>query len=89
MLLFWIPASTAEAATIILNGAKTFFAKGIASFINGAANFFNKDPKNPPYWIILEICALESFKSVNILLLNAFLNFALCLVVIDVVNHFH
>ena len=31
--------------------------------------------------IILEICALESFKSVDILLLKAFLSFVFCLVV--------
>ena len=37
--------------------------------------------KNPPDWIILEMRALESFKSVDILLLNAFLSFVFCLVV--------
>ena len=56
-IFFWIPAS-------IANGAKTFFAKGIATFINGPANLLNNDPKNPADWIILEIWALESFKSV-------------------------
>ena len=60
---------------------KHFFAKGIATFINGPANLLNNDPKNPPDWIILEIWALESFKSVDILLLNAFLSFVFCLVV--------
>ena len=60
---------------------KQFFAKGIATFINGPASLLNNDPKNPPDWIILEIWALESFKSVDILLLNAFLSFAFCLVV--------
>ena len=60
---FWIPASIAEAAAVIPNGAKTFFAKGIATFINGTANLLNNDAKNPPDWIVLEICALESFKS--------------------------
>ena len=38
----------AEAAAVIPNGAKTFFAKGIATFINGPANLLNNDPKNPP-----------------------------------------
>ena len=37
--------------------------------------------KNPPYWNILEIWALESFKSVHILSLKAFLSFVFCLVV--------
>ena len=47
-ILFSIPASIAEAAAVIPNGAKTFFAKGIATFINGPANLLNNDPKNPP-----------------------------------------
>ena len=61
MYFFWIPASIAKAAAVIPNGAKTCFAKGIATFINGPANLLNKDPKNPPDWIILLIWALESF----------------------------
>ena len=73
----WIPASIAEAAAVIPNGAKTFFAKGIATFINGPANLLNYDPKNPPDWTILEIWALESFKSLDVLLLKAFLSFVL------------
>ena len=48
MYFSWIPASIVEAAAVILNGAKRFFAKGIATFINGPANLFNNDPKNPP-----------------------------------------
>ena len=69
---FWIPASSAEAAAVIPNGAKTLFAKGTAIFINGPAKLLNKDPKNPPDWIILLICALESFMSAVVLLLKAF-----------------
>ena len=72
MYFFWIPASIAEAAAVIPNGVKTFFTKGIAIFINGTANLFNNDSKNPPDWIILEICAAGSCKLVNILLLKAF-----------------
>ena len=45
---FWIAASIAKAAAVITNGAKTFFAKGIATFINRPANLLNNDPKNPP-----------------------------------------
>ena len=60
---------------------KHFLLKGIATFINGPANLLDKDPKNPPGWIILEFCALESFKSVDVLLLKAFLQFVFCLVV--------
>ena len=55
MYLFWIPASVAEAAAVILNGAKTFFAQGIATFINGHADLLNNDPKNSPDWNILEL----------------------------------
>ena len=68
-IFFWIPASIAEAAAVIPTGAKIIFAKGAATFINGPANLLNNDPKNPD-WIMLEIWALESFKSVAILLLN-------------------
>ena len=85
MFFFLIPASIAEAAAVIPNGAKTFFAKGIATFINGPTNLLKNDP---PDCIILEICALESFKSVDILLLNAFLSFVFCLVDNNA-NHFH
>ena len=53
-IFFWIPASIAEAAAVIPNGAKTFFAKGIATFINGTTNLLNNDHKNPPDWVILE-----------------------------------
>ena len=51
-IFFWIPASITEAAAVISNGAKTFFARGTANFINGPANLLNHDPKNPPDWII-------------------------------------
>ena len=37
------PASIAEAVDVIPNGSKTFFAKRIATFINGPANLLNKD----------------------------------------------
>ena len=81
MHFYSIPASIAEAAAIIPNGVKTSFAKEIATFINEPANLLNNDPKNSPDWIILEIWALESFKSVEILLLKVFLSFVFYLVV--------
>ena len=62
-IFFWINASITEAAAVIPNGAKTFFARGIATFINGPTSLLNNDPKNPPDWIILDIWALESFVS--------------------------
>ena len=48
MHFFLIPSSIAEAAAVIPNGAKIFFAKGSATFINGPANLLSKDPKNSP-----------------------------------------
>ena len=42
-IFFLIPASTAAYA--ISNGAKIFFATGIATFINGAATLLNNKPK--------------------------------------------
>ena len=51
-VIFWFPASIDEAAAIIPNGAKRFFAKGIATFTNEPANLLNSDPKNPADWII-------------------------------------
>ena len=48
MYFFLIPASIVEAAAVIPNGAKTFFAKGTAIFINGPGNLTDNDPKNPP-----------------------------------------
>ena len=38
----------AEAAAVIPNRAKTFFAKEIATFINAPANLLNNAPKDPP-----------------------------------------
>ena len=47
-IFFLIPASIAEAAAVIPNGAKMFLAKGTATFINEPINLLNNDPKNPP-----------------------------------------
>ena len=57
-IFFWVAASIAEAAAVIPNGAKLFFTKGTANFINRSANLLNNDPKKLPHWIILEIWAL-------------------------------
>ena len=38
----------AEETVAIPNGAKIFFAKETATFINGSANLLNNDPRNPP-----------------------------------------
>ena len=82
-VFLWISASIAEAAAVILTGAKKIFAKGAATFITVPANLLNNEPKNPPDWVILDIWALESFILIDILFSNAFLNFVFCLVVYD------
>ena len=75
-----IPASAADAAAVNPKGIKTLLANGLITFvINGNPVFSNGPsnlPKHLPDLIILEIWALESFKPVDILLLNAFLNFS-------------
>ena len=47
-MYFLCHVSIAEAAAVIPNNAKTFFAKGTATFINRPANLLNNDPENPP-----------------------------------------
>ena len=47
--------SIADIAAVKPNGANTFLANGIATFINRPASFFNKLPKNPPDCIIFFI----------------------------------
>ena len=54
---------------------KYFFANETATLINGPAILTNNESKNPPDLIILVICTLSSFISVNKLFSNAFLNF--------------
>ena len=46
-----IPASIAEAAALIPNGAKIFFGKETATFINRPAILLNNDPRYPLDWI--------------------------------------
>ena len=57
-------------------------AKEVAIFVSA---FFpilpNQEPKDPPNWIILDIRALVYSVSVDILLAEAFLILAVCLVV--------
>ena len=43
MYFFGIPVSIGEA--VIPNGAKIFFARGAATFINGPAILLNNEPK--------------------------------------------
>ena len=79
-VFFLIPASVAEAAAVIPNGAKIFLANWTATFINVPANLLNSEPKNPPNRTILDISTLDNFISVDRLFSNIFLNFVFCLV---------
>ena len=45
---FCILPSIADIAAVKPNGANTFLANGIATFINGPASLLNNLPKNPP-----------------------------------------
>ena len=80
-----IPASAADAAAVNPKGINTFLANGLITFNYNGNPVFNKGPTNlpkkPPDWMILLICALESFISVDALLLKAFLTFVFCLAV--------
>ena len=44
-----------EATAVIPDGAKTYFAKGTATLINGTATLLNNEPKYLPEGIILNI----------------------------------
>ena len=48
MICFCILPSTANIAAVKPNGANTFLANGIATFINGPTNLLDNLPKNPP-----------------------------------------
>ena len=52
LIFFCILPSIADIASVKPNGANTFLAHGIATFINGPANLLNNVPKNPPDCII-------------------------------------
>ena len=80
-IFFCILPLIADIAAVKPNGANTFLANGIATFINGPANLFCNLPKNPPDCINFFICALLNFISVAKLLLIAFLSLVFCLVV--------
>ena len=45
MYFFGIPVSIGEVVAVIPNGAKIFFARGAATFINGPAILLNNEPK--------------------------------------------
>ena len=81
-IFFWIPKSIAHGATTNPNGIKVSFANGNDTFINGPSIVLYNAPKKPPDWVIFKICVLDRSASADILLLNTFLNFVFCLVVI-------
>ena len=58
--------------------AKMFFPNEIAGFINFGKNLAKIDPKAPPYFINLFICALLNFISADILFSTFSLNLFIC-----------
>ena len=64
MNFFCMLPSIADIAAVKANGANTFLANGIATFINGPANLLNNLPKNPPDCITFLICVLLNFIAV-------------------------
>ena len=81
MYFFLILPSIADIAAAKPNGANTFLANGIATFINGLASLLNNLPENPPDCINFFICALLNFILVAKLLLIGLRNLVFCLVV--------
>ena len=61
--------------------AKMFFPNEIAGFINFGKNLASIDPKAPPSFINLFICALLNFISVDILFSSFCLSLFICLCV--------
>ena len=53
MNFFCIHPSIADIAAVKPNGANTFLANGIATFINGPANLLSNLPKSPIVLIFL------------------------------------
>ena len=47
-IFFYIASSIANAAAVIPNRAKIFFANETATFINGTTTVLNNEPKNHP-----------------------------------------
>ena len=83
--------SIADTAAFVPNRTKTFFVNGTATFINGPAILYNNAPNKPPDWIVLAICVLDNFISVDILFSNTFLSLVFCFVVNNIheLNCFH
>ena len=62
-------------------GANMFFPNEIAGFINFGKNLARIDPKAPPSFINLVICALLNFISVDILFSTFSLSLFICVCV--------
>ena len=65
---------------LLTNPGKLSPAKGIAMFVSAVfPKLSNQDPKDPPDWIILDICALLSYIFIDMLLVQVFLDLVVCL----------
>ena len=60
------------------SGKPTFVNIEVAGFINFGKNLIKTDPKAPPDFIILFICALLNFLSADMLFSTLFLNSFIC-----------
>ena len=63
---------------MLTNPDKLSLAMFVSAFV---PKLPNQEPKDQPDWIILDIWAIQSFISVEILLAKAFLTLVVCLVV--------
>ena len=76
-----IAASVALIAALNPRGGNMFFPHERAGFINFSKNLASIDPKAPPDFIILFICVLLNFASVDILFSTFSLNLFICVCV--------
>ena len=81
-LIFLSNSFIALEVKLLTNQGKLSLAKGIAVLASAfLLKLPNQEPKDPTYWIIVDIWALIRFIYVDILLAKAFLNFVVYLVV--------
>ena len=69
---FWTVVSVADVFPIVDNGAKKFLAQWKPTFVNGAANLPNKNPRTSPSWMILDNWFFLNFVFIDILSAKAF-----------------
>ena len=81
MHFFCIPASAALIAALNPKGTNMFFPNEMAGLINFGSNPPKIDPKAPPDFITIFICALLNCISADMLFSTLSLNLVICLCV--------